>query len=128
MSNIVIQTTFIKIYGYLQELCRIADRTEEWGDELWQKLINESKLLEEFTYYLENHTFKDEMNIGGYCLSDLYVHQMDKYNLVREIGKNPADCNKETMVLNAFYMMAQMKNDPDKYIKHLESGWGNDIL
>lgn len=128
MSNIVVETTYIKIYGYLHELCKLADMSDEWGDELWLKLLKYNDLLEEFIYYLEKHTFKDEISVGGYSLSDLFVHQMDKYNLILEIGKNPASCNKEMMVLKAFYMMALMKEDPEKYIKRLESGWGNDIL
>jgi len=128
MSNLVIETTYIKIYEYLHELCKLAGVTQEWGDELWNKLLTDDELFKEFIYYLENHTFKDEIKIKGYSLSDLYVFQLDKYNLVREIGKNPTTCNKETMVLNAFYMMASMKEDPEKCIKRLESGWGNDML
>jgi len=128
LNSIVIETTYIKIYGYLQELCRIAEMTEDWGDKLWAQFIADNNLMGEFIYYLENHTFKDKMKIGGYSLSDLYVHQMDKYNLIQEIGKNPATCNKERMVLKAFNMLAMMKEDPEKYIKRLESGWGNDFL
>ena len=49
---------------------------------------------------------------------------MDKYNLIREIGKNPRECNKERMVLNAFRMLIDMKADPETYVKRIEEGRG----
>jgi len=126
--NIVIDTTQLKIREYLEELCEYAGFDETRMDELWMELLSDSQLYGEFIYYLENHTFLDKMSIGGYSLSDLYVWQMDKYNLLSEIGKNPTSCNKETMVLNAFNAMSKMKKDPETYIKRLESGRGNDLL
>jgi hypothetical protein len=53
---------------------------------------------------------------------------MDKYNLIREIGKNTAECNKVRMVINAFRMMIDMKADPETYIRRLEEGRGEDKL
>ncbi len=118
----------IKALEYLYELCEYAGLSEPWADELWGMLLMDSDLYDEFVYYLEHHTFRDDYKICGYALSDIYVWQMDKYNLIREIGKNPEHCNKETMVLNAFMTMAKMKSDPDEYIKRFESGRGNDLI
>ena len=126
--SIVVETTKFKIRGYLGDICEYAGMSEEWTDELWLELLSDEELYNEFIYYLENHTFLDKMKVAGYELSDIYVWQMDKYNLIREIGKNPTTCNKETMVMNAFMCMAQMKRDPDTFIKRIESGRGNDRL
>ncbi len=118
----------VKALGFLQDICEYAGLSTEWSDELWGAMLEDQNLYDEFVYYAEHHTFRDEYKIGGYALSDLYVWMMDKYNLIREIGKNPTGCNKETMVMNAFMTMAKMKSDPEGYIKRLESGRGNDIL
>lgn len=126
--SIVVDTTKFKIRGYLDDLCRYAGMSPEWTDDLWMELIADAELYEEFIYYLEHHTFLDKMKVEGYELSDIYVWQMDKYNLIREIGKNPENCNKETIVMNAFMTMSKMKKDPETYIKKLESGRGNDRL
>ena len=67
--------------------------------------MDNDAIFKELVYYLENHAFLDEVCIRGYSLSDLYVFQMSKYNLIREIGKNPVECNKERMVMNSFRMM-----------------------
>lgn len=126
--SIVFDTTKFKIRGYLDELCAYAGKDSDWADELWMEFLNDEALYEEFIYYLEHHTFLDKMNIEGYSLSDLFVWMMDKYNLLSEIGKNPVSCNKETMVLNAFRTMPEMKRDPEKYVKLIESGRGNDMF
>ncbi len=125
--SIIIATSKLKVYEGFTSICEYAGMSVEWSDELWAELNLDKDLYAEFVYYLQNHTFLDEMKIRGYSLSDLYVWQMDKYNLIREIGKNPVSCNKETMVMNAFKTMADMKKDPDVYVKRIESGRGNDI-
>ena len=126
--SIVFDTTKFKIREYLDEICKYAGLSVEWTDEMWLELISDEELYNEFIYYLENHTFLDKMKVAGYGLSDIYVWQMDKYNLIREIGKNPTGCNKETMVMNAFKVMPMMKREPEKYVKLIESGRGNDMF
>ena len=118
----------LKAMEFLSDLCEYAGKDEEFSARLWSELIKDSELYDEFVYYADNHTFRDEMKISGYSMSDLYVWQMDRYNIVRELGKNPAACNKETLVLNAFLEMSNMKKDPATYVSRIESGKGNDRL
>ncbi len=118
----------VKALGFLLDICEYAGLSEEWADELWGMMLDKPELYEEFVYYAEHHTFKDEMKVAGYALSDLYVWQMDKYNLIREIGKNPTTCNKETIVMNAFMVLGHMVDDPQTYVKRIESGRGNDLI
>ena len=118
----------VKVLGFLQDICEYAGLSNEWSDELWTMMLDNVKLYDEFVYYVEHHTFKDEMKVAGYALSDIYVWQMDKYNLIREVGKNPTTCNKETMVMNAFMVLGKMVDDPETYVKRIESGRGNDLI
>ena len=118
----------LKALEFLNDLCEYAGKGSDFTQELWNEFLNDDGLYKEFVYYADNHTFLDEMKISGYSMSDLYVWQMDRYNIVRELGKNPTACNKETLVLNAFREMANMKRDPATYVKRIESGKGNDRL
>ena len=127
-SNIIIATSKIKACEFFYELCDFCGYEKEWSDELWGDIIKDPDMYAEFAYYVQNHTLKDSFDVCGYSLTDLYVFQMDKYNLIREIGKNNADCNKERMVLNAFRMMIDMKADPETYLRRLEEGRGEDRL
>ncbi len=125
--SIIISTSRIKTCEGFYELCEYAGLSKDFADNLWTELLLDPAIYDEFVFYLENHTFKDSFKISGYSLSDLYVWQMDKYNLIREIGKNPVSCNKETLVMNAFKTLADMKKNPEVYVKRIESGRGMDI-
>ena len=84
--------------------------------------------MKEFMYYLDHHTFCDEDVCNGYSLSDLYVWQMDRYNLIRDIGKNTVCCNKEAMVLNTFQTMLNLKKDPVTWVRRISAGEGMEQL
>ena len=126
--SIVIATSKIKACEFLYELCEYCGYEKEWVDALWIEIVENDDLYRELVYYFENHTFLDELKVKGYSLSDLYVFQMSKYNLIREIGKNPVECNKERMVMNSFRMMIDMIKDPETYVQRIEEGKGNDKL
>ena len=83
-------------------------------------------MADEFIFYLEHHSLKDKVHCEGYGLTDLYIWQMNRYNIIGDSGKNTDTCNKDRMVLKAFYDMAQMKKSPDEYIKKLTLGRGMD--
>lgn len=126
MSGILYDARKVKIYEAVQELCRIAGESGEWADCLWSELLTDGELMEEMVYYLEHHCLKGKMVFEGYTLIDLFVWQMDIYNLIADSGKNTDSCNKETMVLRAFRSMAGMKKDPEHYKKRLSDGFGMD--
>ena len=127
-GNIIIATSKIKACEFFYELCDFCGYDRQWTDRLWGDIVTDTNIYDEFSYYAANHTFRDSYNICGYSLSDLYVFQMNKYNLIREIGKNPPECNKERMVINAFRMMVDMRDDPETFVKRIEEGRGEDRL
>lgn len=128
MNGIVYDARRVKAYEGLMALGEYAGKEEKWLGELWEGLVYDGALMKEFMYYLDFHTFCDEDSCRGYVLSDLYVWQMDRYNLIRDIGKNTSVCNKEAMVLNAFCTMLQMKKDPDTFVRRLTAGEGMDQI
>jgi len=128
MSNIVYGTEKIRAYDGLMRLCEYAGRDSAWCDGLWREMLQDGELYAEFVFYLEHHVPEDRMKVHGYALTDLYVWQMEQYNLHRDSGKNTDRCNKEEMILEALWTMAMMKKEPEKYIKKLNAGTGMDRL
>lgn len=123
---IICDTEKIKVYEGLRMLCEYAGKSEEWNNELWITILTDYELYKEFLYYLEHHSFADHMKAAGYSLTDCYVWQMERYNLASDTGKNTESCNKEAMVLEAFWTMAQIKRNPDYYKRKLSEGAGMD--
>ncbi len=116
----------IKAYEGLRTLGALAEETEQWCDALWEELVFEQELLEEFVYYLEHRSLLDKVRCEGYGLTDLYIWQMNRYNLIGDSGKNTDACNKDRMVLHAFRDMIDMKKEPAAYVKKMTMGRGMD--
>lgn len=128
MGGILYDARKIMAYERLMRLGEYAGKSGAFMEALWTELVLDGELMAELMYYLDHHTLLDRVKCRGYALTDLYVWQMDRYNLIREIGKNTSGCNKEAMVLNAFRTMVDMKKDPDTYIGRLTRGTGMDEL
>lgn len=128
MSNIVYKNAAIRVYDSLVRLCDYAGKSAEWCDKLWQEMLDSKEIYDEFVYYLEHHVPGDLMKVRGYSLTDLYVWQIEQYNLHGDSGKNTVCCNKEEMVLQALWMLAEMKKNPDGYLDKLDRGAGMDKI
>lgn len=128
MQGILYDARKIKAYECLLALGEYAGQEKEWINGLWADLLTIPDLYGEMVYYLENHVFRDDFKFQGYSLTDLYVWQMNKYNLIKDLGKNPSECNKETMVLRSFRTMIELMHSPEEYLKRLGEDRGMDRL
>lgn len=123
---ILFDQTKLKVYDGLTRLCEYAGRTQEWQQDLWNAFLVNRELYDAFVYYLNRHTLPETPKCEGYSLADCYVWQMEQDNLYRDTGKNTAQCNKEDMVLRAFWMMAGMLRQPEVFVKKLRDWKGMD--
>jgi len=128
MSGIVLDGRLVLALEALENIGEYAGRDKEWLDTLWKELLEVPELMQEFMYYVDNHSFEDKFDCQGFYMTDLYVFQMSRYNLIRDIGKNTTSCNKEYMALGAFHDMYCMIQEPEKYVKKLSEGPGMDRL
>ncbi len=126
MAGILYDARRIKAYERLLTLGETVGETRQWCDALWEELVFDSELTEELVFYLEHRYLMDKVHCEGYGLTDLYIWQMDRYNLSRDSGKNTEACNKDRMVLHAFRDMVDMKKEPAVYVKKLTMGRGMD--
>ena len=126
MAGILYDARRIKAYERLLALGETAGETRQWCEALWEELVFDSELTEELVFYLEHHALMDTVHCEGYGLTDLYIWQMNRCNLIRDSGKNTAACNKDRMVLHAFRDMIEMKKEPAAYVKKLTMGKGMD--
>ncbi len=126
MNGILYDARKVKLYERMQALCVLAGESDAWGDTLWNGLLEDKELMEEMAYYLDHHCFLGKSRCEGYTLIDLFVHEMDLYNVIADSGKNTESCNKEAMVLRAFRAMIEMKKDPQRFQRKLSDGFGMD--
>ena len=128
MQGILYDATKVKVCQAFYDICSYAELPPRWTDELWMDILSRKQIYRELIYYIEHHTFLDELKVCGYSLCDLYVWQMNRYNLIKDTGKNSRTCNKEKMAMQAFRTMVDLMENPEVYRKRLEEGQGTDKL
>lgn len=128
MQGILYDATKVKVCQVFYDICSYAELPAQWTDRLWMDILSRKQVYRELIYYIEHHTFLDELKVCGYSLCDLYVWQMNRYNLIRDTGKNSRTCNKEKMAMQAFRTMVDLMENPEVYRKRLEEGQGTDKL
>lgn len=128
MQGIVYDATKVKVCQAFYEICDYAELSREWSDVLWRDILSRKQVYEELIYYIEHHTFMDKVKACGYSLCDLYVWQMNRYNLIKDTGKNSRTCNKEKMAMQAFRTMIDLLEQPEEGQKRLDYGQGMDKL
>ena len=122
MAGIILATSKLKALEVLKAWGEYAGKTKEYIDALWDELVFDEPLFEEFCYYVDHHELLDRYKFMNYSLTDLYVVRIKDYNIRIDYGKNTADCNKEAMVLETFAEMIRFKKDPEHFLKVLEEG------
>lgn len=125
---IIYDGNLVEAYEGLRKLCEKVGKPIQWCDELWALMLDERVLLYDFMYYLDHRVLSDHAKAAGYSLTDLYVQQLDRFNIKQDTGKNTAACNKEEMVLDTFYAMAKLKQDPEKMTRKWQEGFGMDNM
>ncbi|MDO4514807.1 MAG: hypothetical protein Q4B72_12335 [Lachnospiraceae bacterium] len=128
MSNIIFQGGKIKIYQSLVLLAEYAGLDQKFADKLWSEFLCHENLYHAYTHYMQFHNLDESLKVEGYSLIDLYVWQMNQDNLFHDVGRNTGDCNKEKMVLQSFWMMARLIQDPLNVAKKLQTGDGMDTI
>ena len=128
MANIILDSRKIMVYEDLKYLAELTGKKEGFADRLWEGLLKNDDLYQEFLYYLDNKALKDEFSFDGYALTDIYVTMIGRYNLLNDIGKNTSMCSKESMVLETFMGMLEFMENPTEYKKKLQNNDGMDKL
>lgn len=126
--SIIYDANKIKVFEATIKICSITKKSEDWITEFWSGLLVHPEIYEEFVYYLTNNELLGKYAIGGYTILDLFIWQMDRYQLLIDSGKNETRCSKEDLILNAFYHMCKMGEDLEGYKKKLDSADGMDKL
>ena len=121
MSVILYNAGKIKAFENLRALSLMVGENEEFANALWQEMLADEEILEEFNYFVVNHTIKGTIRCGELSLLDIYFSQMNKYNLLHDMGKNTDFCNKDRLVLHAFKQLTDMRKDPDYYANYLKN-------
>lgn len=129
MNNdyIIYDSRKLAAYNIALELCKDKGFDEQFFTELWEGVLYEPVLFDEFMYYLQTNEINGHFQFEGYSLFDLYFYHLGDYNFSHDLGKNPVGCDKEAIALMAFHTMTQFIKNPLHYRKILTKDLGMDF-
>ncbi len=114
------------LYEYARTLCEQAQEEPGVLETFWERIKRYPEILKEFDYYREHNDFLCELVVEGITVADILVWQIDRFKAALDEGKFALKYNGPHMVLGAFYTMADVMENPDKYTRRFSSETGSD--
>lgn len=116
-----------KLRKYAEQLCKEAEKDEDFSQAFWIGLCSVQGMLREFAYYCETGNFLCERKIEGYTLADILVWQVDHFKAYLDRGDDCFRYNGKKLVVAAFDIMIKMDENPAPYIKKMKTESGTDV-
>ena len=115
-----------ELYEFAKQLCIEANEEDGVLEVFWQAVSSHEEILEEFRYYAEHRDFLCKLSAKGITVTDILIWQIDRFKAALDEGKFALKYNGPHMVLGAFYTMADVYDNPDKYVARFQSETGCD--
>lgn len=126
-GDIIYDKRRLAAYTVAEEFCSSCGYDERFFSELWEGIIMNPVLYDEFMYYLQKSEFTGNFSCEGYTVPDLYFYHLREFNLYHDTGKNPGQCDKDELAFRAFHTMGRLLKEPQKYIEKLSGSMGMDF-
>ena len=115
-----------ELYEYAGSLCKQGDEEDGVLEEFWRRISPYPEIMEEFEYYRTHNDFLCKLSVSGITVADILVWQIDRFKAAIDEGKFALKYNGPHMVLGAFYTMADVIDNPEKYTNRFRSETGTD--
>jgi len=126
VANIIFDSRKIMVYEDMKFLAESVGKDEAYIQKLWDGMLACEGLYEEFLYFTDHRSIKDEFKFRGYSLTDIYVYMIGRSKMSNDYGKDVVIGGRERMLLDSFMGMVELMENPEEYIKRLDEGLGMD--
>lgn len=118
----------IAAYNIASDFCKSKGWPDRFFAELWEGILLDPVLYDEFTYYLEMNELTGNTVCEGYTMYDLYFHHLRSYNARHDAGKDTSTSDKDEVIFLAFHTMGRLRQEPEIYKQLLNKCEGMDFL
>lgn len=115
-------------YQIAAEFCKSRHWSDTFLSELWEGILLDPVLYDEFIYFLEMNELTGNTVCEGYTMYDLYFYHLHDYNALHDTGKDTAVTDKDEIMYLAFHTMGRLMQEPEKYKKILDKCEGMDFM
>lgn len=114
--------------GYVRDLAVAAGESEEFAEDLWQRIRASEGVLRELAYYHDYGNFWGEYKVAGYSLADILVWQVDHFKAYLDRHEEVNRWHPERLLLHSLDIMLQMEVNPQPFIGKLRGETGTDYV
>lgn len=108
------------------ELAKSVGKSMEEALEFWQRLKEDTELLEELEYYAVNKEFLCKYKVAGYTVTDILVWQVDHFKAYLDRREEINRYRQDKLIYNSFEILLQMRQNPDPFVNKLQGETGTD--
>ena len=113
---------------WLETLAMRAGETQEYADNLWERLRKSNSMMREFAYYHDYGKFLCEYKVAGYTLADVLVWQVDHFKAYLDRPEAMNRYRQEKLLLESIDVMLQMEQEPARYAEKMQRETGTDFV
>ena len=112
--------------GWTYTLAIGVGKTEEEATDFWERLKDDTELLEELEYYAVHKDFLCKYKVAGYMVTDILVWQVDHFKAYLDRREEINRYRQDKLIYNSFDILLQMRVNPEFYVNKLQGETGTD--
>lgn len=128
MADIYYDDHMLGIFGMIANYCYGKGFDKEWVNHFWEGLNEQPLLYKEFIHFFDTGEVLGEYQLEGFTTLDTFVWVMERESVIYDKGRSGQTCDKDEMILRAFYCMIELYHDPTRWRRILTDASRNDIL
>ena len=113
---------------YVHALAKAAGETEEYAEDLWQRIQGSQGVLCELAYYHDYNKFLGEYKVAGYGLVDILVWQVDHFKAYMDRREEVNRYRQERLLLKSLDILLQMEKEPTVFAEKMRTETGIDQI
>ncbi|MBP5264089.1 MAG: hypothetical protein J6X14_00620 [Lachnospiraceae bacterium] len=113
--------------NYVLELGMKAGKSEEWAEELWERIKGSNGVLRELAYYHDYGEFLGEYKVAGFGLTDVLVWQVDHFKAYMDRHEEMNRYRTERLFLESLDVLLKMEQDPKPFVEKMKGETGTDF-
>lgn len=121
------QAAFDALHNFIKNLAVKAEKSEEYAEDLWNRIIRSEGVIKELAYYHDTGDFWDGYSIAGFHLTDILVWQVDHFKAYMDRREEMNRYRTEKLFLESLDIMLSMEKDPEPYIRKMREESGTDF-
>ncbi|MBO4290272.1 MAG: hypothetical protein J5898_00030 [Lachnospiraceae bacterium] len=126
-SNEQVERAFQTLRNFIVTLSGQAGKTQQYGEELWERIRRSEGVLKEVAYFHDYGEFYGKYKVAGYTLTDILVWQVDHFKAYMDRHEEMNRYRTQRLFLESVDILLKMEENPTIYVEKMKGETGTDF-